>query len=97
MILPAAIRYIGECRTAGVTQVEKQVRSATDRLVKQLRRLEKANGDHPAEEGLELAKYMRDKVVPAMDGVRAEADALERMLPDDLWPLPKYSEMLFIK
>lgn len=40
---------------------------------------------------------MRDKVIPAMDGVRAEADALERMLPDDLWPLPKYSEMLFIK
>ncbi len=97
MILPAAIRYIGECRTAGVTQVEKQVRTTTDRLVKQLRRLEKANEDHPAEEGLELARYMRDKVIPAMDGVRAEADALERMVPDDLWPLPKYSEMLFIK
>ncbi|MFM8762212.1 MAG: glutamine synthetase III [Solirubrobacterales bacterium] len=97
MILPAAIRYIAECRAAGVPQVEKQVRGATDRLVKQLRRLEKANEDHPAEEGLELAKYMRDKVIPAMDGVRAEADALERMIPDDLWPLPKYSEMLFIK
>ncbi len=97
MILPASIRYIGECREAGVTQVEKQVRTTTDRLVKQLRRLEKANEDHPAEEGMELAKYMRDKVIPAMDGVRAEADALERMVPDDLWPLPKYSEMLFIK
>jgi glutamine synthetase len=97
MILPASIRYIGECREAGVTQVEKQVRGTTDRLVKQLRRLEKANEDHPAEEGMELARYMRDKVIPAMDGVRAEADALERMVPDDLWPLPKYSEMLFIK
>jgi glutamine synthetase len=25
------------------------------------------------------------------------ADKLERIVPDDLWPLPKYSEILFIK
>jgi len=40
---------------------------------------------------------MRDEVTPAMDGVRAIADTLERIVADDLWPLPKYSEMLFIK
>ena len=40
---------------------------------------------------------MRDKVIPAMDAVRAAADKLERIVADDLWPLPKYSEMLFIK
>ena len=40
---------------------------------------------------------MRDEVLPAMDGVRAIADRLERIVADDLWPLPKYSEMLFIK
>ena len=59
--------------------------------------LEKANEDHPAEEGLELAKWMRDTVVPAMDAAREVADRLERIVADDLWPLPKYSEMLFIK
>ena len=59
--------------------------------------LEKANVDHPAEEGLELAKYMRDTVVPAMASTREVADRLERIVADDLWPLPKYSEMLFIK
>ena len=32
-----------------------------------------------------------------MDAVREVADRLERVVPDDLWPLPKYSEMLFIK
>ena len=32
-----------------------------------------------------------------MDGVRAIADRLERIVADDLWPLPSYSEMLFIK
>jgi len=40
---------------------------------------------------------MRDRVIPAMDGVRAVADRLEGIVADDLWPLPKYQEMLFIK
>ena len=40
---------------------------------------------------------MRDEIIPAMDAVRATADRLERIVADDLWPLPKYSEMLFIK
>ena len=33
----------------------------------------------------------------AMSAVREVADRLERIVPDDLWPLPKYSEILFIK
>jgi glutamine synthetase len=32
-----------------------------------------------------------------MAEVRAACDTLERMVADDLWPLPRYSEMLFIK
>ena len=37
------------------------------------------------------------KVLPAMAKVRATVDELEALLPDDLWPLPTYQEMLFIK
>jgi glutamine synthetase len=40
---------------------------------------------------------MRDKVIPAMAAVREVADRLEGIVADDLWPLPKYQEMLFIK
>ena len=40
---------------------------------------------------------MRDTVIPAMEDVREVADRLERLVADDLWPLPKYEEMLFIK
>ena len=39
----------------------------------------------------------RHQLMPAMAGVREVADELERVVADDLWPLPKYSEMLFIK
>lgn len=41
-------------------------------------------------------KYFSDFITVALDEVRAPADQLETMIPDDLWPLPKYSEMLFI-
>ena len=40
---------------------------------------------------------MHDTVVPAMEDTREVADRLEGIVADDLWPLPKYSEMLFIK
>ena len=44
-----------------------------------------------------IAEFMRDNVVPAMAAMREYADRLEKVVADDLWPLPKYSEILFIK
>jgi glutamine synthetase len=29
--------------------------------------------------------------------VRAAADRLEKVIPDDYWPLPTYRDMLFVK
>ena len=46
---------------------------------------------------LKHAEYMRDNVMPAMTAVREAADKLEKVVADDLWPLPKYSEVLFVK
>ena len=40
---------------------------------------------------------MRDSVLPAMLAVRAACDALEVEVASDLWPLPTYREMLFVK
>ena len=37
-----------------------------------------------------------DDVKPYFDKVRAEIDALELAMPSDLWPVPKYREMLFL-
>ena len=41
--------------------------------------------------------HARDKQLAAMATVREAADKLEKVVADDLWPLPKYEEMLFIK
>jgi glutamine synthetase len=35
--------------------------------------------------------------LPAMADTRKAADKLESIVADDLWPLPTYREMLFIK
>jgi glutamine synthetase len=36
-----------------------------------------------------------DEVIPAQNALREVADTLETVVPDDLWPLPKYRELLF--
>ena len=46
---------------------------------------------------LDHAKHYRDEVVPAMLEIRKVVDQLELIIADDLWPLPTYREMLFIK
>ena len=45
----------------------------------------------------EEARYCSGKILPAMNKVRGWADALEIIVADDLWALPSYQEMLFIK
>jgi glutamine synthetase len=97
MLLPAAIRHLNELKAAGHEGLVSETETLIDDFYDAILALEKANTGHPAEEGLELTKYMRDTVIPAMESARAVADRLERIVADDLWPLPKYSEMLFIK
>ena len=46
---------------------------------------------------VEEAKHYCNNVLPAMLAVRKVADELEAIVADDLWPLPTYQEMLFIK
>jgi glutamine synthetase len=43
------------------------------------------------------AKHYRDKVVPAMTSLRETGDRIESLVAHDIWPLPTYREMLFLK
>jgi glutamine synthetase len=43
------------------------------------------------------AVAFHDKVVPCLDEVRVHVDALEMIVDDQMWPLPKYRELLFIR
>ena len=53
--------------------------------------------DHAAKNLKAEARHACDVILPAMNAVRAVADELEVIVANDLWPLPTYQEILFIK
>jgi glutamine synthetase len=109
MILPAAVRYQGQVATAvnaakaaGVdcsAQVDhlKELTATLMTFQKALATLDHAQSHHADGDAYAHAKHMRDAVLPKMVDLRTAADKLETMVADDLWPLPSYREMLFIK
>jgi glutamine synthetase len=102
MLLPAAVQWGGILGRsgdgAGVARLKAETGGLVDELVEAIFALEDANANHPEEvDPLDAARYVQQTVIPAMADVRAIADRLEKVVPDDLWPLPKYSEILFIK
>ena len=106
MIFPAAVRYQNELATTCTNLKQLGYTFDTDtldeitRLVKGLQdsttALEKSLAHHGG--GLlDEAKHFCHHVLPGMAKVREFADKLEGYVADDLWPLPTYQEMLFIK
>jgi len=109
-ILPAAIKYstalaesVNAVTSAGVspagqikvlaktTSLVTDLEAATDVLSAELA----AAGATDCVEA--QARAYRDGVVTAMDKVRELADSLEEIVDSDLWPLPSYAQMLFIR
>jgi len=107
-ILPAAFQYqtlvaqsVAAVKAAGA--VSKESRRALDELTKlvdtflaRIRKLAHA-ADHASASPEAHAKHSRDAIVPAMNALREAGDRIETVVPHDLWPLPTYREMLFIK
>jgi len=97
LILPAALRYLALGDDAGIDAVTEETTPLVDELVSAIKELDAANEYPEGLEGMDLAIHARDKQVAGMARVREVADRLEKIVPDDLWPLPKYAEMLFIR
>ena len=98
MILPAALRYLALIAEAGVSALEGEVRGLVDELVAGARRAarrptptRRARGPGAGRSTPATSRSRR------WTAVREAADKLEKVVADDLWPLPKYEEMLFIK
>jgi glutamine synthetase len=49
----------------------------------------------PDERAKALAYH--DTVLPLMADIRAHADALELIVDDEMWTLPKYRELMFVR
>jgi glutamine synthetase len=106
-IYPAAVRYLSELagaaanlKSAGLapdTTTLDKVTGLLRSLEANVAALEKTLDHHGADSTLAEAKHFANDVLPAMLAVRGVADELEALVADDLWPLPTYQEMLFIK
>jgi glutamine synthetase len=53
--------------------------------------------EHHQEDPFKHAKQIKSEVKPAMSALRVAVDALEGEVSDDLWPVPTYRDILFVK
>ena len=108
MIFPAVVKYqqslaqtaaaLRELKTPGCTTTLKEATALLAAFQKAAQSLETALGKAPERLSLkEQTHYLLNTVIPAMDETRRIADALERICSDEIWPLPTYQEMLFIR
>ncbi len=97
MLLPAGLRHVALVEAAGLDTLAAEARSLVSEFADAITALEEANTYPDGVEGLDLAIYARDHQLTAQARVRELGDQLEKIVADDLWPLPKYSEILFIK
>jgi glutamine synthetase len=107
-VLPAALEYqkqigqsVAAVRAGGgrsaqgkkilgnYTKLVDKFKAHTDVLAKAL--------EHGGGSAEKHARYMRDKIVPAMAKLREIGDEIEVLTPHGIWPLPTYREMLFVK
>jgi glutamine synthetase len=107
-IIAAALRY--QTQVAAAVAAAKEAGASTRESKKLLDRLSRLVDDfrartdalaaalaHQSTDSEKHAKYMRDQVVPAMVSLRETGDQIEAITPHDVWPLPTYREMLFVK
>ncbi len=109
IVLPAGYGYANalaqgaaNAKAAGIAQVPQL--AAAERVGTVLGELDAARttllaviarAEHSHEDPSACARLLTSEGADAMAAVRAASDALELLVPDDQWPLPKYREMLF--
>jgi glutamine synthetase len=107
VIYPAAFRYLSELsgtiaslKAIGLeldAETAGKVASLTKLMTDTVSKLSGAMEKHDFPTIEDHMQYCAKTIRPLMDKVREYADDLEGEVADDLWPMPKYREMLFIK
>ena len=106
--IPVGIEYatfladsIGSFNSASVSapvqeDLLKKLGSILASSYKNLTKLEAATAKTQAiVDTVKKAESYRDKVITAMQDLRKDIDALEMIVPKDMWPVPNYTDLLF--
>ena len=107
MIFPAGVKYqkllsqtaadLAALGKSGCTTTLDEVNGLLANLQKAMLELESVIQIPAKLSAARECRYLLDTVIPMMNALRKEADALEHICSDELWPLPTYQEMLFIR
>jgi len=106
-IYPAAMTYLSELASTAsqLSQLSvsisqdtiASVASETDAMMSAVEELKAALSVERFDSEEAHMNHCAQTLCPLMLKVREHADNLELVVSDDLWPIPKYQEMLFIK
>ena len=100
MIYPAAVKYLSSMASTGFTleySPASKVAAAATAMMASVEKLSAALESEHFDTTEGHMSFLAADVRALMDDIRTSADLLETLVADELWPLPKYREMLFIK
>ncbi|HAG96288.1 MAG: glutamine synthetase type III [Pseudomonadales bacterium] len=107
MIYPAAVNYLSTltetlsaAKALSITLdsgVATRIATTANAMMAEVDKLSAALEAHDFASTEDHMKYCADTLCGLMLAVREQADLLETLVDDQLWPLPKYYEMLFMR
>jgi glutamine synthetase len=107
MIYPAAVQYLTDLglantRIAGLNveldnTIAQSVAKEINAMMEAVTQLDAALEQEQFATVEDHMQFCAREICPLMLSVRTHADALETEVADELWPLPKYREMLYLK
>lgn len=110
-IMPAAVKYATElagsisavkaavagCAVSAQESTLQELSALMASFSKGINALDKAAAEaNDIEDQYERAVFYHDSVIPAMQALRKDGDSMETIIDDSIWPLPTYTEMLFM-
>ena len=107
-ILPACLKYtkfvtddLASKKALGLeapkeAECAKKLTSLTESLITKIEALQNAADNLPDVDAFALGMYYKDVVLPAMDELREVADTLETLVSKEYWPMPTYTDLLYL-
>ncbi|MBE0440170.1 MAG: glutamine synthetase III [Gammaproteobacteria bacterium] len=107
LVYPASTHYLADLAMTNASMADlgvemdntipTSIATETNAMIAAVAELEQAIAKHDFDSIEQHMNFCANDIRGLMDKIRSHADALESEVADDLWPLPKYREMLFIK
>jgi glutamine synthetase len=89
-----AVKKAGASQIEMITEISERINAIKQNVDAMIEARKKANN---IEDMKKKADAYCNKVKPYFDVIRDHADKLEALVADELWPLPKYRELMFTK